>query len=207
MLTTRFSDAIMATHEIHVSQLRKGTTIPYIAHLLGVTSIALQHGAGEDEAIAALLHDAIEDAPDHLGAAGVRRLLRERFGERVLRIVEACTDTDARPKPEWRVRKDTYILHLANESDASVLLVSASDKLHNASAILWDFWAIGKRLWDRFNPAAGKEGTIGYCRGLVAVYRASGQHVRLADELDATVAAHLSRSPDIQAFGPLASTR
>ena len=114
MLTIRFSAAIVATHEIHVSQLRKGTTIPYIAHLLGFTSIALQHGAGEDEAIAALLHDSIEDAPDHLGAAGVRRLLRERFGERVLCIVEACTDTDVRPKPEWRVRKDTYVLHLQN---------------------------------------------------------------------------------------------
>jgi (p)ppGpp synthase/HD superfamily hydrolase len=139
MLTIRFCDAIVTTHEIHVSQLRKGTTIPYIAHLLGFTSIALQHGAGEDEATAALLHDSIEDAPDHLGAAGVRRLLRERFGERVLCIVEACTDTDVRPKPEWRVRKETYVLHLANESDASVLLVSASDKLHNAGAILWEF--------------------------------------------------------------------
>ena len=189
MLTIRFSAAIVATHEIHVSQLRKGTTIPYIAHLLGFTSIALQHGAGEDEAIAALLHDSIEDAPDHLGAAGVRRLLRERFGERVLCIVEACTDTDVRPKPEWRVRKETYVLHLANESDASVLLVSTSDKLHNAGAILWEFRAIGKHLWDRFNSGAGKKGNIGYYRGLVAVYRASGQLVRLVDELDAMVTA------------------
>jgi (p)ppGpp synthase/HD superfamily hydrolase len=187
MLTARFASALTTAHELHATQLRKGTTIPYISHLLGVSSIALQHGANEDEAIAALLHDAIEDAPRALGAAGVRALLLERFGGRVLRIVEGCTDADVQPKPSWQVRKEQYIAHLAQESDSSVLLVSAADKLHNANAILWDFRAVGHDLWARFNPQAGLAGTVGYYRGLLTVYRAKGHHMRLVDELEAAV--------------------
>lgn len=185
-LTSRFSDALGLAADLHAQQLRKGTRIPYVAHLLGVASIALHHGADEDEAIAALLHDSIEDAPADLGAAGVRSWLRFRFGDRVLNIVEGCTDTDVVPKPAWRVRKEAYVAHLAQQT-ASVILVSASDKLHNASAILSDYREVGEDLWSRFNPEAGKAGTTGYYRGLVTAYRTSGLHPALIGKLDRVV--------------------
>ncbi len=187
LLSHRFSEALAAAAELHALQLRKDSAIPFVAHLLAVTSIALHHGADEDEAIAALLHDAIEDAPTELGADWVRRWIRSRFGERVLLIVEGCTDADTVPKPDWRQRKQAYIAHLPTQTP-SVLLVSASDKMHNATAILADYRVIGEKLWTRFNPAAGKAGTIGYYRGLVAAYRETGMHPRLIDELDGTVA-------------------
>ena len=166
-LTNRFSEALAGAADLHAEQARKGTTIPYIAHLLGVTSLALHHGADEDEAIAAVLHDAIEDAPDQLGAGWVRQWIQFRFGERVLRIVEGCTDADVSPKPPWRARKETYIAHITKDTDPSVILVSASDKLHNAAAILGDFRRIGDAVFERFNADAGKKGVIGYYRGLV----------------------------------------
>jgi GTP pyrophosphokinase len=188
MLTPRFALALTTAYDLHAHQVRKGTSIPYVAHLLGVTSIALHHGADEDEAIGALLHDAIEDAPPHLGARGVRDLIRDRFGERVLAIVEGCTDTDVVPKPTWRVRKEAYVAHVSTQPP-SVLLVSASDKLHNAGAILSDLRVIGDEVWRRFSRDAGKPGVIGYYRGLVIAFRATGRHPRLVDELDATVTA------------------
>ena len=186
-LSSRFSEALRGAADLHAKQLRKGTTIPYIAHLLGVASIALHHGADEDEAIAALLHDAIEDAPRDLGANWVRNWLRFRFGDRVLSIVEGCTDADVSPKPPWLVRKEAYIARVPKEP-ASVVLVSAADKLHNAGAILSDYRELGDKLWKRFNPDAGKAGTIGYYRGLVTAYRIAGHHPRLVRELDAVVA-------------------
>ena len=185
-LSSRFSEALRGAADLHAKQVRKGTKIPYIAHLLGVASIALHHGADEDEAIAALLHDAIEDAPRDLGANWVQNWLRFRFGERVLDIVEGCTDADISPKPPWRKRKEDYVARLPNEP-LSVVLVSASDKLHNASAILSDYREIGDNLWKRFNPEAGKEGTIGYYRGLVTAYQTTRHHPRLVRELDAVV--------------------
>lgn len=185
-LSSRFSEALGAAADLHARQARKGTEIPYVAHLLGVASIALHHGADEDEAIAALLHDAIEDAPAELGAAWVRKWLAFRFGARVLSIVEGCTDADVVPKPAWRVRKEAYVAHLVQQS-SSVILVSASDKLHNASAVLADYREIGDQLWTRFNPEAGKAGTTGYYRGLVTAYLATGLHSRLVGELDRVV--------------------
>lgn len=186
MLTPRFSLALTTATDLHAGQLRKGTRVPYVAHLLGVTSIALVHGADEDEAIAALLHDAIEDAPKALGAAGVRRLIDQQFGARVLEIVEGCTDADVTPKPAWLTRKLAYVTHAA-KLPPSVVLVSASDKLHNSSAILTDFRAIGHDLWRRFNADAGMTGVLGYYRGLVTAYVATGHHPRLIAELDGVV--------------------
>ena len=127
-LSFRFSEALRGAADLHATQFRKGTTIPYVAHLLGVASIALQDGADEDEAIAALLHDAIEDAPRDLGANWVQNWLRFRFGERVLDIVEGCTDADVSPKPPWRARKEAYVARVRKEP-ASVILVSGADKL------------------------------------------------------------------------------
>lgn len=188
MLTDRFTRALALATELHAGQTRKGTRIPYVGHVLGVTSTALHFGADEDEAIAALLHDTIEDAPGSLGPAGVRARIRDAFGTRVLEIVEGCTDTDVTPKPAWLERKKAYVAHVP-EAPASVVLVSASDKVHNAGAILSDFHVVGHDVWARFNTAAGMPGVIGYYRGLVAAYRATTYHSRLIDELDRVVSA------------------
>lgn len=136
--------------------------------------------------MAALLHDAIEDAPADLGADWVRKWIWFRFGKRVLSIVEGCTDADVSPKPAWRVRKEKYIARVLKES-SSVVLVSAADKLHNASAILSDYRDIENKLWERFNVDAGKAGIIGYYRGLVTAYKTTGHHPRLVKELDMVV--------------------
>ena len=186
LLSFRFSEALGGAADLHAKQVRKGTAIPYIAHLLGVASIALHYGADEDEAIAALLHDAIEDAPPELGANWVPNWLRFRFGERVLDIVMGCTDADITPRPPWRVRKEAYVARVRREP-ASVVLVSAADKLHNVGTVLSDHREVGDALWRRFNKDAGKAGTIGYYRGLVAGFQATGHHPRLVRELDRVV--------------------
>lgn len=148
MLTTRFEDAIRYACHIHASDVRKGTEIPYVAHLLAVASLVVEDGGSEDEAIAALLHDAAEDQ------GGRRRLddIRTRFGESVARIVDGCTDTCEDPKPPWRGRKERYLSRLQDEPP-DVLRVSLADKLHNARAILRDFLTYGDDLWRRFNAA------------------------------------------------------
>lgn len=185
-LSWRFAEALKLAADLHAHQKRKGTEIPYISHVLAVASIALDHGADEDQGVAALLHDSIEDAPKELGPDWVRRTLLHRFGARVLRIVEGCTDTDEQPKPAWRIRKARYIEHLASQ-DRDVVLISAADKLHNATAILRDYRAKKDELWARFNKDAGKAGTIGYYRGLVTAYRATGHCPCLVAELDAVM--------------------
>jgi (p)ppGpp synthase/HD superfamily hydrolase len=164
---------------LHAGQLRKGTKIPYVAHLLSVASIALQHGADEEEAIAALLHDAVEDQ----GGPKTREEIRQRFGGRVVAIVDACTDSDVTPKPPWKQRKQAYIAHVRT-APASVRLISASDKLDNARAILADYRSIGESLWKRFH--GGREGTLWYYRSLVETFRAAGSNA-LVEELDRVV--------------------
>ncbi len=178
-LSPRFEQALNYAVVIHAGQLRKGTEIPYLAHLLGVASIALEHGATEDEAIGALLHDAGEDA----GGRGRIEDIRQRFGDAIADIVDGCTDADVVPKPEWRKRKQNYIAHIPMAS-ASVRLVSASDKLHNARAILRDYRAHGEELWKRFN--GGKEGTLWYYRSLVGAF-AKADRNELVEELDRVV--------------------
>ena len=209
-LGSRFSDAIVFAAELHRLQRRKGTQIPYMSHILGVTSIVLEYGADEDEAIAAVLHDAIEDAPGSLGpnkAATVRDFIRFKFGARVLEIVECCTDADVEPKPAWRQRKEQYVSRIAHEP-ASALLVSAADKLHNVRAILKDFRTGGPTVFDRFNAAAGAEGTIGYYRGLANAFQIRIPNLddpRLGDlvaEVDTTVT-ELEREVGIVGQWPL----
>lgn len=178
-LSPRFQDALAYAARLHGEQLRKGTDIPYIAHLLGVTSIALHHGASEDEAIAALLHDAVEDQ----GGAATREEIRKLFGDDVARIVDGCTDTDVSPKPPWRQRKEAYIRHI-HDASPSVRLVSASDKVDNARAILSDYRQCGESVWDRFK--GGKEGTLWYYRALVEAFTATGTNP-LIEELDRIV--------------------
>lgn len=180
MLTTRFEEALTYATRLHSTQVRKGSNTPYIAHLLGVASIALENGADEDEAIAALLHDAVEDQ----GGAATRAEVHRRFGARVAAIVDGCTDAEVTPKPPWRARKEAYIGHLAQAS-ASVRLVSASDKLYNARSILLDYRILGEDLWQRFT--GGRDGTLWYYRALIEAYQAHGR-TPLTDELERTVA-------------------
>lgn len=178
-LTSRFEEAVILALRLHATQFRKGTSTPYAAHLLSVAGITLAHGGNEDEAIGALLHDAVEDQ----GGAPTLAEIRRRFGENVAAIVEGCTDTDVVPKPPWRARKEAYIAHVRKASP-SIRLVSASDKLDNARAILADYCVLGESLWGRFK--GGKEGTLWYYGELVKVFReASGGPI--VDELDRVV--------------------
>jgi len=191
-LSPRFIDALAYAADLHARQWKKGTTIPYVAHLLGTCAIALEHGADEDTAIAALLHDAIEDQ----GGVAIEVVIRERYGERVAAIVRGCSDSDGEPKPPWRERKEAYIAHLAT-ADSATLLVSASDKLDNARRILADLRAAQGAadpatatgaVWGRFK--GGRDGQRWYLRTLVATFRANPAHdLRLVDELDRTVTA------------------
>jgi (p)ppGpp synthase/HD superfamily hydrolase len=188
LYSERIIDAMGAAAQIHARQKRKDTEIPYLSHLLGTCSIVLEYGATEDEAIAALLHDAIEDGrPTEAARATVWS-----FGDEVGRIVEACTDGTP-PKLAWRPRKEAYLATLATK-DHSVLLVSASDKLHNARSIVRDRHGVGERVWDRFKVS--KSETLWYYRSLVTAYRANPAHSpALVAELDRTVAE--MEAPDV----------
>ena len=174
-LTERFRNALDFAHDLHLEQKRKGTEIPYLSHLLGVASIVLENGASEDTAIAALLHDAVEDQ----GGEPVLREIRRRFGDGVAQIVDDCTDATVIPKPPWRPRKEEYLAHLSEVSPAS-RLVSVADKLHNVRAILADYRVVGEAVWERFK--GGKEGTLWYYRALVERFMDLGPR-DLADEL------------------------
>jgi GTP pyrophosphokinase len=178
--THRFENALVYTHQLHAGQKRKGTTTPYIGHLLAVAAIVIENGGSEDEVIAALLHDAVEDQ----GGAETREEIRRRFGDNVTAIVDGCTDTDQVPKPPWQKRKEDYIAHLS-EASSSVLLVSLADKLHNARTIVQDYRVIGAEIWKRF--MGGKEGTLWYYRALVEAFRVRGQFIALVDEFDRVV--------------------
>ncbi len=169
-LSDRFDQALDFAHRVHRHQSRKGTQVPYIAHVMAVSAIVLEYGGSESEAIGALLHDALEDAPDDLPAGRVQTIIREQFGEDVLSIVEHCSDTTEQPKPPWRERKAGYIA-AAEHSPRPAMIVSAADKLHNLRALIRDFRRHGDTLWDRFNPEAGSSGTLGYHRALVEIYQ------------------------------------
>ena len=177
---TRLAEAAELAFRLHAGQRRKGTSIPYIAHLMAVAALVLEHGGDEDQAIAALLHDAIEDCgPEH------EAVIAARFGPRVAGIVRACTDAEVLPKPPWRARKEAYIAHL-DHAPREALLVSACDKLHNARAILADLRAEGPSVFDRFR--GGREGTLWYYATLAERF-AVLLPGRLARELAAEVAA------------------
>jgi (p)ppGpp synthase/HD superfamily hydrolase len=175
----RFLEALNFAVRLHRDQRRKLSGAPYAAHLLAVTAIALEHGAGEDEAIAALLHDAIEDR----GGTAARKEIRRRFGDNVTAIVDGCTDADTKPKPPWRERKEAYVRKLA-EAPASVRLVGAADKLDNARSLLREYRAGGEDIWKHFR--GGREGTLWYFRAVVDALRRAGDSL-LLDELDRTV--------------------
>ena len=150
--TARFAEAVAWAVELHGTQMRKGTTIPYLTHLLAVSSLVWENGGDEEDAIAGLLHDAIEDT----GATAAD--IEQRFGPRVAAIVMACSDATVRPKPPWRERKGAYHAHLDDPATpVDVLRVSAADKLHNARSMLGDYRQVGDELWARFNEGVDSQ--------------------------------------------------
>ena len=184
LYSLRFLDALEVAAVMFATTRRKKTRIPYVAHLLGVCAIVLEHGGSEDEAIAALLHDTLEDITPTKKA---RKTVRA-FGDDVYAIVKGCTDGTPDKKGKkapWRERKEAYIAALEHEP-RSVLLVSAADKLYNARAIVADLRAIGDAVWKRFN--ASKDEILWYYGSLVGAFMANPAHdVALVDELDRTV--------------------
>jgi (p)ppGpp synthase/HD superfamily hydrolase len=159
-LGPRFLRAFDFAAEKHAGQTRKASTIPYIAHLMGVASLVLEFGGDEDMVIAALLHDVVEDC----GGVPMLKEVRREFGTRVARIVDGCTDSDIEPKPPWRERKESYIRHLKDAED-DTRLVSAADKVNNVRSILADYREVGESVWARFH--GGREGTLWYYRALL----------------------------------------
>jgi (p)ppGpp synthase/HD superfamily hydrolase len=172
-----FDHALLYASRLHRDQLRKGTSTPYITHLLAVASIVGENGGSEDEVVAALLHDAPEDR----GGEATLQEIRDQFGDGVTEIVDGCTDTYETPKPPWRGRKERYLAHLAGAS-GSVRLVSSADKLHNARTVLSDYRLLGEDLWTRFNGK--KEGTLWYYRAVVDALQGDSP---IVEELDRVV--------------------
>ncbi len=158
-LTDRFNDALVYASELHATQRRKGPGCPYIAHLLGVCSLVLEDGGDEDTAIAALLHDAVEDQ----GGKFALEAIEERFGPDVASIVLACSDSYTLPKPPWRERKESFISSLSDKSESALRVISA-DKLYNARTVLIDLRQIQDAIWLRFQ--GGKAGSLWYYRAI-----------------------------------------
>lgn len=181
MLSHKYDEALLYASELHRTQVRKGTSIPYLSHLLSVSALVLKNGGDEDQAIAGLLHDAAEDQ----GGIETIAVIRAKFGDRVARIVTDCTDSVTTPKPPWRERKEAYIASLATK-DSDSLLVSLADKTDNARAIMGDYREIGDDVWERFTGK--KDGTRWYYRNLSKSFQELYPGP-LASELARTVAA------------------
>jgi len=180
MLSERFDRALIYASYLHRRQRRKGSDVPYISHLLAVSALVIEHGGSEDQAIAALLHDAAEDQ----GGRETLDEIEQRFGPAVAAIVSDCTDSWVEPRPAWRPRKEAYLESLRHKPPQS-LLVSLADKTHNARAIAVDHAAVGEAVWSRFT--GGRDGSLWYYRALADTFTALMPGV-LARELDGTVA-------------------
>lgn len=178
-LGPRFLRAFEFAAEKHKGQARKASTTPYIAHLMGVASLVLEFGGDEDLAIAALLHDVVEDC----GGEPMLKEVRRGFGTRVAKIVDGCTDTYETPKPPWRERKENYIRHLKS-ADAGTRLVSAADKLNNVRSIVADYREVGEMVWQRFN--GGRDGTLWYYCALLDEFQRTKSN-RLVREFELAV--------------------
>lgn len=178
----RFEEALTYAYKLHSLQTRKGGDVPYVSHLLAVCGLVMEYGGDEDQAIAALLHDAVEDQ----GGRPTAREIERRFGPNVRRLVEGCTDTDKIPKPPWLERKKAYVAHV-RASPADVRLVSCCDKIHNARTILEDFRCVGRSVFSRFQ--VGPNQTLWYYQSLIDAFREAGGPVRPTDELERIVLA------------------
>nr|MDQ2731363.1 HD domain-containing protein [Armatimonadota bacterium] len=173
-------EAFCFANRLHGGQTRKGTKIPYMTHLIGVMALVIDNGGDEEQAMAALLHDAVEDQ------GGQRTIdeIKRRFGDRVALIVEGCTDTYTEPKPEWLPRKKQYLEHL-NGAPVEVRLVSLADKVHNTRAIVSDRNQIGDKVWERFT--ASREQTLWYYGELLRIFTSFGDCPPLVDALRSAV--------------------
>lgn len=177
--SNRIVEAFASAYRAHGGQSRKGSGTPYIAHVLAVAAIVAEHGADEDVFIAALLHDAAEDA----GGEETLTALRRQFGDRVADLVAACSDTFETPKPAWRPRKERFI-DVIRDASPDVKLIVAADKLHNVSATVIDFARLGPAVWDRFN--GGRDGTVWYYTAVAQALAHQWDHPIL-DHLTAAV--------------------
>ncbi len=184
-LGERFLAAVALAARLHDGQVRKGTGVPYLSHPLGVASLVLEAGGDEDEAIAGLLHDTVEDQ----GGLETLGRIRGEFGDRVADIVLACSDStveDPSEKADWRARKAAHLAHLASV-DASTALVFAADKVHNARSVVRDLRALGDALWPRFK--GGRDGTLWYYAESFRQLRANpAAPAALLDELERALA-------------------
>lgn len=180
LLTNRFEQALIYAFRLHNKQIRKGSNVPYISHLLSVAALVLEDGGDEDEAIAALLHDAVEDQ----GGKATRKVIFDMFGVRVAEIVDGCTDADTIPKSPWQERKQQYIDNL-HGACASIRRVSLADKLHNARSILRDLSKNGESTWERFK--GGKEGTLWYYQSLLGLFLKTDADSWMVQELNRIV--------------------
>ena len=176
----QFIKALTFANNLHKDQFRKGTNIPYISHLMAVASLVIENGGSEEEAIAALLHDAVEDC----GGSPILEKIRQQFGENVAHIVDGCSEPVAEPEPPWKERKLAYIAHV-KQATPSIRLVSCADKLHNVRSVISHYRQQGDKLWDRFN--ASKEESIWFYRTLAEVLRANGESRPILGELDQAV--------------------
>lgn len=159
----RLAEALAYAAQLHEGQVRKGTEIPYLSHLMLVAALVMEYGGDEDQVIAALLHDGPEDQ----GGRETLSEIRQRFGDRVAEIVESCTDTFDTPKPAWEPRKRAYLEHLVDAPE-SALLVSLADKVHNMGSIVRDYRTHGEDLWSRFHT--DREGARWYYGQLLEIF-------------------------------------
>ncbi|QUS61633.1 bifunctional (p)ppGpp synthetase/guanosine-3',5'-bis(diphosphate) 3'-pyrophosphohydrolase [Synechocystis sp. PCC 7339] len=163
-LTDRFSDALVLANQLHAEQYRKGSRVPYVSHLLGVTALVLEMGGNEDEAIAALLHDAVEDQ----GGMETLTMIEHQFGQTVAALIRACSDSTTVPKPPWEQRKQEHLAKMRQVSLA-VLKISLADTLHNARTIAIDLRRHGDEIWQEFNR--GKSGILWYYQSIWSIYQ------------------------------------
>lgn len=177
ILTEKYKTALEYALKVHEHHLRKGGTIPYFSHVAAVSSLVMEYNGTEDQAIAGLLHDVVEDC-------GIKHepIIREKFGVEVIQMVMDCTDSTTTPRPDWKIRKEAYIASLDDKADTS-LLVSCCDKLHNARAIERDYADLGEPVWDRFN--GNKSQIAWYYRGITEKFL--NREIPAAKELERVV--------------------
>jgi (p)ppGpp synthase/HD superfamily hydrolase len=186
----RILDAVELMYRLHARQVRKGTGVPYLTHLLAVAALVGEHGGNEDQFIAALLHDAVEDA----GGQETLTEIRHRYGDAVAEMVWDCSDTDAHPKPPWRARKEAFIAHVATLPGQTRLIIAA-DKLHNARTTTMDLRRLGDALWARFN--GGRDGTLWYYAAVLDALASDWEHPILDDLRDAVAMLYLAASESL----------
>jgi (p)ppGpp synthase/HD superfamily hydrolase len=211
MLSNRYKDAMIFAARLHDRQTRKGTEVAYLTHLMSVSALVMENGGDEEQGIAALLHDALEDQSkdyesEYLleprqGRPALKRDIELRYGARVLAIVVGCTDDEDFAKPaegergsiaDWRSRKQAYIEHVEQTADIDLLRVSCADKLHNARTILLDLYEHGPVVWSRFR-SGNRENLLWYYQSLATAFSSTADSAgdrglkRLSAELVRTV--------------------